>query len=81
MVRLAVINKEKCKKVPFTSLDVNIQERIKSVLAVTNKDEITSRVDADVLANPFFYEPDSSLVQHIDDAYDGRTGIYEILEI
>ena len=75
------INKEKCKKVPFTSLDVNIQERIKSVLAVTNKDEITSRVDADVLANPFFYEPDSSLVQHIDDAYDGRTGIYEILEI
>lgn len=75
------IDQSKSKKVPFSSLEINIQERIKSLLSVTNKDEITSRVDPDILANPYFWEPDETKVQNIDDAYGGRLGLYEILEI
>lgn len=75
------INPEKCKKVYFTQLDPNMQERIKWLLSYTDKDEITARVPATVLENPYFYEPDPEKVNNIDDAYDGRVGIYEILEI
>lgn len=75
------INPEKAQRKRFGELDINLQQRIKWIIASTPKDEIRNRLSEEALTNPSFLVPDTSKVEHSDDAYEWRIALYEILEI
>jgi hypothetical protein len=75
------INPEKSKKKSFSELDSFLQKKVQSVIASIPKDELQNRISREVMANPFFYEPDMSKVEFADDAYLGRIAVYEVMEI
>ncbi len=70
-----------CRKpVPAESLQPRMQESVKRAISRTNKKELASRVPAEILQNPKFYEPVGC--EHCGNSgYSGRAGIYEIMEI
>lgn len=68
------------KKVSASELDPRMQESLKKAIRRTDKEELLTRVGADLLSNPHFYEPvGCDKCNHT--GYAGRVGIYEILEI
>jgi type IV pilus assembly protein PilB len=75
------INPEKAKRVTFSDLDINLQQRVKSVLAMTSKDEIRERLTDAIMRDPGFLVPDMTKVAHPDHAYEGRIALYEVMEI
>lgn len=71
----------KCKKaVAMQDLDPHVRWRVEKALKRTAKEELVSRIPAEILQKPLFYEavgcPECDNV-----GYKGRVGIYEILEI
>ena len=47
-----------CKKpVAMTDLDPHLKERVEKALKRTHKDELLSRIAANILQKPTFYEP------------------------
>jgi type IV pilus assembly protein PilB len=71
----------KCKKpIAMQDLDPHVRGRIEKALKRTAKDELISRISAEILQKPIFYQavgcPECDNVW-----YKGRVGIYEILEI
>jgi len=75
------IDPTKAIKIPFSGLDMDMQDRIKKILSAIPKDEIQNRLTKEMMANPAFYIPDVSKVSHPDDAYQWRIAIYEVMEI
>lgn len=75
------ISPERCKKVPFSELDINLQQRIKNVISTTPKEEIRTRLSEEIMRNPSFLVPDPTKVTHPDQAYIGRIALYEVMEI
>jgi type IV pilus assembly protein PilB len=75
------INPEKCIKKPFSELDINLQQRVKNVIATTPKEEIKARLSDAVMQNPGFMVPDMTKVKNSDQAYEGRIALYEVMEI
>jgi type IV pilus assembly protein PilB len=70
-----------CKKaVPAEKLDPKVQATVKKAISRTDKKELVSRVPAEALQNPAFYEPVGCEACG-NTGYSGRVGIYEILEI
>lgn len=71
----------KCKKpVTMQDLDPHVRSRVEKALKRTKKEELISRIPAEILQKPLFYQavgcPECDNV-----GYKGRVGIYEILEI
>lgn len=75
------VNPEKCIKKPFSELDINLQQRVKNVIATTPKEEIKARLSDAVMQNPGFMVPDMTKVKNSDQAYEGRIALYEVMEI
>ncbi len=72
---------QKCKKpVPMQNLDPHMKARVEKALKRTTKNELISRIPADILQAPTFYEP-VGCAECDNIGYRGRVGIYEILEI
>lgn len=71
----------KCKKpVAMQNLDPHMKARVERALKRTAKNELISRISADILQKPTFYEP-VGCIECDNIGYRGRVGIYEILEI
>lgn len=71
----------KCKKaITMQELDPNMRIKVEKALKRTAKEELVSRIPAEILQKPMFYQavgcPECDNV-----GYKGRVGIYEILEI
>lgn len=75
------INKDKAKRISFSELDINLQQRVKSVIATTPKDEIKARLSDEIMRDPGFLVPDMTKVSNPDMAYEGRIALYEVMEI
>lgn len=75
------INKDKAKRVPFSELDINLQQRVKNVIATTPKEEIKVRLSDEIMRDPGFLVPDLTKVSNPDQAYEGRIALYEVMEI
>ncbi len=75
------INKDKAKRVPFSELDINLQQRVKNVIATTPKEEIKVRLSEEIMRDPGFLVPDMTKVSNPDQAYEGRIALYEVMEI
>lgn len=75
------IHHDKSIKKSFSELDEYMQKKVEKILATIPKDEIQNRISPEIMANPIFYSPDPSKVESIDDAYFGRIGVYEVMEI
>jgi type IV pilus assembly protein PilB len=72
---------EHCKKpIPMMSLEPKIKWSVEKALKRTAKDELLSRIPANILQNPVFYEA-VGCAECDNIGYKGRVGIYEILEI
>jgi type IV pilus assembly protein PilB len=72
---------QKCKKpVAMQNLDPHMKARVERALKRTAKNELISRISADILQKPTFYEP-VGCAECDNIGYRGRVGIYEILEI
>ncbi|MBP9779695.1 type II/IV secretion system protein [Candidatus Gracilibacteria bacterium] len=70
-----------CKKpIPMQSLPPDLKAHVEKALKRTAKEELISRIPAEVLQKPVFYEP-AGCSQCDNIGYKGRVGIYEILEI
>ena len=70
-----------CKKpVSMNELDPRMKANVEKALKRTSKEELLSRISADVLQKPMFYEP-VGCAECENIGYKGRVGIYEILEI
>lgn len=70
-----------CKKpVSMNELDPHMKASVEKALKRTSKEELLSRISADVLQKPMFYEP-VGCPECDNIGYKGRVGIYEILEI
>lgn len=71
----------KCKKaVTMQELDPHVRSRVEKALKRTRKEELVSRISAEILQKPLFYEP-VGCPECENIGYKGRVGIYEILEI
>jgi len=70
-----------CKKqVTVESLAPVMRDQVVKTIKKINKDELTSRVNEDILKNPVFYEP--VWCSHCDNSwYSWRVWIYEVMEI
>jgi len=75
------INKDKAKRVPFSELDINLQQHVKNVIATTPKEEIKMRLSDEIMRDPGFLVPDLTKVSNADQAYEGRIALYEVMEI
>ena len=75
------INPEKAKKMKFSDLDINMQQRVKNVIASTSKEEIKARLSDTIMKDPSFLVPDMTKVTNPDQAYSGRIALYEVMEI
>ena len=75
------INPEKAKKMKFSDLDINMQQRVKNVIASTSKEEIKARLSDTIMKDPSFLVPDMTKVTDPDQAYSGRIALYEVMEI
>ncbi|MCB9806424.1 Flp pilus assembly complex ATPase component TadA [Candidatus Peribacteria bacterium] len=75
------INKDKAKRVSFSELDINLQQRVKNVIASTPQAEIKARLSEEIMRNPGFLVPDLTKVANADQAYEGRIALYEVMEI
>lgn len=64
----------------MANLDPHLKERVEKALKRTSKDELLSRIPADILQKPTFYEP-VGCAECENIGYRWRVGIYEILEI
>jgi type II secretory ATPase GspE/PulE/Tfp pilus assembly ATPase PilB-like protein len=64
------INKDKAKRISFSELDINLQQRVKSVIATTPKDEIKARLSDEIMRDPGFLVPDMTKVSNPDQAYE-----------
>lgn len=64
----------------MNELDPRMKANVEKALKRTSKDELLSRISADVLQKPMFYEP-VGCAECENIGYKGRVGIYEILEI
>ncbi len=70
-----------CKKpIPMQSLPPDLKAHVEKALKRTAKEELISRIPAEVLQKPVFYEP-AWCSQCDNIGYKWRVGIYEILEI
>jgi type IV pilus assembly protein PilB len=70
-----------CKKpVSMNELDPRMKANVEKALKRTSKEELLSRISAEVLQKPMFYEP-VGCAECENIGYKGRVGIYEILEI
>ncbi len=61
-------------------LDPHVRSRVEKALKRTRKEELVSRISAEILQKPLFYEP-VGCPECENIGYKGRVGIYEILEI
>ncbi len=75
------INKSLAKRIGFSELDINLQQRVKSVIATTAKEELKARLSDEIMRDPGFLVPDMSKVDDPDKAYEWRVAIYEVMEI
>lgn len=75
------INKDKAKRIGFSELDINLQQRVKNVIATTPQPEIKARLSEEIMRNPGFLVPDMTKVSNPDQAYEGRIALYEVMEI
>ena len=80
-VSLRRINPEKAKRISFSELDINLQQRVKSVIATTPKEEIRVRLTDAIMKDPGFLIPDMTKSGESDQAYEGRIALYEVMEI
>jgi type II secretory ATPase GspE/PulE/Tfp pilus assembly ATPase PilB-like protein len=72
---------QKCKKpVAMQDLDPQVKARVEKALKRTAKEELVSRIPAEILQKPLFYEA-VGCAECDNVGYKGRVGIYEILEI
>lgn len=75
------INPEKAKRVSFSELDINLQQRVKNVIATTPKEELKSRLSETIMRDPGFLVPDMTKVSNPDQAYEWRIALYEVMEM
>jgi len=75
------INKDKAKRISFSELDINLQQRVKNVIASTPQAEIKARLSEEIMRSPGFLVPDLTKVSNPDQAYEGRIALYEVMEI
>lgn len=64
----------------MADLDPKLKANVERALKRTAKDELLSRIPAEILQKPTFYEP-VGCIECENIGYHGRVGIYEILEI
>lgn len=75
------INPEKAKRVSFSELDINLQQRVKNVIATTPKEELKNRLSETIMRDPGFLVPDMTKVSNPDQAYEWRIALYEVMEM
>ncbi|MDD5769326.1 MAG: GspE/PulE family protein [Candidatus Gracilibacteria bacterium] len=70
-----------CKKqIGLNELDKETLKDIQNAINLTEKEELLSRVGAEILKSPKFYKP-IGCEQCDNTGYKGRVGLYEVLEI